>query len=87
MKLSPKYAKSILACTENKLKEYNENTPRMSSPYIENTTIYIKLRLSLGEFLTHTKKVQIINQLCRYDRMGKKTISRYWPFKYCGILK
>ncbi len=34
----------------------------------------------LGEFSIKTKKIQILNQLCRHDGMGQKTICKQHMF-------
>ncbi len=64
MKLSPKYAKSILACTENKLKEY-KSLKRMRQEYFAVYREYADLHKTEAisvNFWPKQKKFQIINQ-------------------------
>jgi hypothetical protein len=53
-------------------------------PYIENMPIDIKLSLSRRIFAQKQKNLYPINLLPTNDRMGQKTISRYYPFKRSG---
>jgi hypothetical protein len=48
-------------------------------PYVENTPIDINVSLYLGEFPPKNKK-DLFN-FSYNDRMSKKSISRYSPFK------
>jgi hypothetical protein len=54
-KIVTEYAKSILACIENKLKSIFGEYAKSISPYMENTPINMKMRLS-GRISTKTKK-------------------------------
>jgi hypothetical protein len=49
---------------------------------MENTPIHIKSSLSRRIFDQNQKEIQILNDLTGNYWMGKKTISRYCPFKY-----
>jgi hypothetical protein len=78
-----KYAKSILECTENTLKEY-KRTRRICQEYFAVYREYADRHETESisvNFWPKPKKCHIINHLPRHDLLGKRTISRYCPFK------
>jgi hypothetical protein len=82
-KLVSEYAKSIFACMENTLKE-NKHIWRMHQEYFAVYGEYAnrhKIELISANFRPNSKKFIVQNPLTEHDRMGKKSISRYCPFK------
>jgi hypothetical protein len=82
-KVVSEYAKSILACRENTLKE-DKSIWRIRQEYFAVYGEYAnrhKIELISANFCPKPKIFMIQNHLSEHDRMGPKTISRYCPFK------
>jgi hypothetical protein len=83
-----KYAKSILACTENTLKAF-KRLRRIPQEYFAVYGEYAdrhKIEPISANFRPKPKKIQILNPYYIQDRIGKKTISRYTvPLKVLGL--
>jgi hypothetical protein len=77
-KVVSEYAESILARMQNTPKE--DKDKEYFAVYGEYANRH-KIEIISANFRPKPKKILIQNHLTEYDRMAKKTIARYCPFK------